>query len=207
MAVKNPDTASAAKPRRQQTIKVRNRAPSTADVVSAVEVALNSAPASVRAGFVDTVADHDGRGLDESLWGPGPSTQDVRTAALQGLKEAFVGRRELLDTSLSRTEAAELLGVSSQAVLDRLTDGELIGLKDGREWRIPMWQLHAGAPRGFLPAIAELRRVFPGGLVALSRWATTPHADLGDLTPADALAAGRVDQVIAAATAATAAAW
>jgi excisionase family DNA binding protein len=178
--------------------------PTAADVQAAVHTALDAVPASVRRHFIEAVAD-DGHGdLDPSLWGPGPSAADVRSAALQGLKDDFVARRELLRASLSRAEVAELLGVSSQAVLDRLTDGELIGLKEGREWRIPMWQLHPGAPRGFLPALAELRRAFPGGLVALSRWATAPHVDLGGMTPADALAAGRVDQVIAAATAITA---
>ncbi|HZE16826.1 MAG TPA: DNA-binding protein, partial [Mycobacterium sp.] len=72
---------------------------------------------------------------------------------------------------------------------------------------IPMWQVNAGAERGFLPGIADLRRVFPGGVVSLSRWAVTPNVDLGDMTPADALAAGRVQDVIAAATKTTTAAW
>jgi hypothetical protein len=70
-----------------------------------------------------------------------------------------------------------------------------------------MWQVHAGAERGFLPGIADLQRVFPGGLVSLSRWAVTPNVDLGDMTPANALAAGHVQDVIAVAATTTAAAW
>jgi excisionase family DNA binding protein len=164
-------------------------------------------PASVRTEFVEAVADQAAGTLDESLWGSGPSAEELRLAALQGLKDDFVARRDLLTVSLSRSEVAELLGVSPQAVLDRLRDGDLVGLKDGREWRIPMWQVNASAERGFVPGIAELRRLFLGGVVPLSRWATTPNVDLGGVAPADALAAGRVPEVIAIAATATAAAW
>lgn len=213
MAVRTTSTdAAAAKARRRResssAVKVRKRAaPSEKDIASAVHTALESAPASVRTDFVEAVADHDEAGLDDALWGAAPSTDAVRAAALQGLKSDFLARRELLGASLSRPQVAELLGVTPQAVLDRLAEGDLIGLRDGREWRIPMWQINAGAERGFLPGIAAVREVFPGGLVALSRWVTTPNADLGGATPADALAAGRVPQVIAAAAAITAAAW
>lgn len=213
MAVRTTSTdAAAAKARRRResssAVKVRKRAaPSEKDIASAVHTALESAPASVRTDFVEAVADREEAGLDDALWGAAPSTDEVRAAALQGLKSDFLARRELLDASLSRPQVAELLGVTPQAVLDRLAEGDLVGLRDGREWRIPMWQINAGAERGFLPGIAALREVFPGGLVALSRWVTTPNADLGGATPADALAAGRAPQVIAAAAAITAAAW
>lgn len=41
----------------------------------------------------------------------------------------------------------------------------------------------------------------------MSKWAATPNPELGDITPADALAAGRVDDVIAVVAKSTAAAW
>jgi hypothetical protein len=49
--------------------------------------------------------------------------------------------------------------------------------------------------------------VFPGGMVSLSRWATAPNVELGGMAPADALAAGRVQDVIGVAATATAVAW
>jgi excisionase family DNA binding protein len=163
---------------------------------------------SVKAEFFEAVTNTPRkRDLDESLWGNAPSAAELRTAALQALKDDFVARRELLHASLSRAEVAELLGISSQAVLDRLTHGDLAGVKDGREWRIPMWQVNAGAERGFLPGIADLRAVFPGGVVSLSKWAVAPNVDLWGMTPADALAAERVQDVIAVAAKTTAAAW
>ncbi|WP_117423434.1 helix-turn-helix domain-containing protein [Mycobacterium marinum] len=191
-----------AAPRRRQRASA-----SAAQLSSAVHAVLDAAPASVKAGFVETVAARDTDGLDESLWGSAPTAKEMSGAALQALQDDFVARRELLTMSLSTAEVAELLDISSQAVLDRITSGDLIGLKDGRQWRIPMWQLNAGAQRGFLPGIAQLRQAFPGGIVALSKWAATPNPELGDITPADALVDARIDDVIAVVAKSTAAAW
>ncbi|MFT4287707.1 MAG: DUF2384 domain-containing protein, partial [Nocardioides sp.] len=77
----------------------------------------------------------------------------------------------------------------------------------GREWRLPTWQFDPDAERGFVPGLAELQRVFPGGPVTLTAWMTTPHADLGDATPVAQLAAGHIDAVVLAAKSLTAAAW
>jgi excisionase family DNA binding protein len=192
--------------RRRQTTK-REKAPSAAEVTSAVQSVLQLVPASVQAGFVDAVTVNSTADLDESLWGAAPAPAKQRAAALQALEDDFVARRAVLDNSLTRAEVANLLGVSNQAVLERLETGDLIGLKKGREWRIPMWQINPDAERGFLPGLAQLRRVFPGGLVSLTRWATTPNVELGDKTPADVLASGHVDDVIRVAATITAAAW
>lgn len=179
------------------------------DVGSTVQAVFEAAPASVRAGFVEAITGATAQEpeLDEALWGRGPSPGKLRTAALQALKDDFVARRELIDASLPAAEVAELLGTSAQAVRDFVMSGDLVGLADGNDWRIPMWQLKAGVEQGFLPGIAQLRRVFPGGIVSLSRWMVTPSVDLGEMTPADVLAAGRVEEVFAVAAVTTAAAW
>ena len=137
--------------------------------------------------------------LDTALWGREPSAAERRTASLENLRLEFEARRTVLDESLTRAEVAELLDVSEQAVLDRLESGALIGLKKGREWRLPTWQFNPDAERGFVPGLAELQQVFPGGAVTLSSWVTAPSVDLDGTTPADALAAGHVDQVLLAA--------
>jgi hypothetical protein len=97
--------------------------------------------------------------------------------------------------------------VSEQAILNRLDAGDLVGLKKGREWRLPLWQFNAQTTRGFLPGLAELQAAFTGGVVSLTEWATTENADLDRQTPARALAAGDPAKVITVALHATAAAW
>lgn len=167
---------------------------------------LVTVPESDRDGFVTSVVGSETE-LDSALWGREPSAAERRTASLENLRLEFEARRTVLEESLTRAEVAELLDVSEQAVLDRLESGALIGLKKGREWRLPTWQFNPDAERGFVPGLAELQQVFPGGAVTLSSWATAPNIELGGATPAAALAAGHVDQVVLAAKSLTAAAW
>jgi len=168
---------------------------------------LTSVPDSVRDGFVRTVVGDPSDGLDTALWGRGPSPAERKEAALANLRLQYESRRQVVEASLTRTEAAELLDVSEQAVLDRLEAGDLIGLKKGREWRLPAWQFSPDAERGFVPGLARLREVFPGGAVSMTEWATSPNVELEGATPADELAAGHVDVVVHAASTGTAAAW
>ena len=83
-------------------------------------------------------------------------------------------------------------------MLDR---GALLGLKEGREWRIPAWQLDPERPTGVLPGVGDVARAYTGGLVSLSSWIQRPNPDLGGATPRDVLARGAVNEVVAAATA------
>ncbi|MFT4009951.1 MAG: helix-turn-helix domain-containing protein [Nocardioidaceae bacterium] len=145
--------------------------------------------------------------LDPTLWGHAPTPAERREAGLVNLRRQYESRRQVAESSLTRAEAAELLDVSEQAILDRLESGDLIGLKKGREWRLPAWQFAADSERGFLPGLARLRQAFPGGAVAITEWATSRNRDLAGATPAEKLAAGETDAVIRLAADGTAAAW
>lgn len=152
--------------------------------------------------FVGAVIGPDtDEGLDASLWGSRPSTTDALGAHLVNLAAKFAARRDVLAHSITRAEAARLLGISNQAVSDRLAAGDLVGLKDGRVWKLPAWQFNADTPLGWLPGVADLRQHFPAGPVTLTAWVTTPNVDLDNHTPAARLAAGDVAQVLRAAQA------
>jgi hypothetical protein len=139
------------------------------------------------------------RALDEALWGPAPSDAEVRRAAAENLAMGVARRDAVLESSLTRAEVAERLGKTAQAVSAMLERGALLGLKAGREWRIPPWQLDPGLSDGVLPGIAQLADAYRDGIVSLTEWTQRPNADLDDATPRDALARGRVDEVVAAA--------
>lgn len=145
--------------------------------------------------------------LDPELWGTAPTGQDAATAVVANLRKQFDARRELEASSVSRTEAAEPLGASEQAVTDALIARRLLGFKRGRRWVIPAWQLDAESEKGMLPGLGELADSFPGGLVALSAWATRPSQDLRGRQPCRALAHGEVDQVVQLSRTLTAAGW
>jgi hypothetical protein len=104
-------------------------------------------------------------------------------------------RRHLIARSLARHEAAGRLGVSAQAVSGMLDRGALVGLKEGREWRIPAWQFDGESPTGVLPGLRDLASRFPGSVVSLSRWIERENPDLDGMTPRAALQRGNVEAV------------
>lgn len=144
---------------------------------------------------------------DETLWGVAPTP----AAALRGIS-ANLSRQakdveELASQSITKAAAAKALKVSQATVATRIADGDLIAVRDGRRWLIPKWQLDPNQPDGLLPGLSLLRSVFPGSLVALTRWIQQPNADLGDRTPHWVLARGDLHSVIEVASQLTAAGW
>ena len=164
-------------------------------------------PAEAEA-FAETVeAESAPGGLDPTFWGADPDEPRAVAEGLGNLAVQFEARRRVEAASVSRDEVARLLGVSAQAVTEALAAGRLVGLKRGRTWLIPAWQLDADAETGVLAGVSRVADAFPGGVVALSLWMERPQADLDGSTPRRALARGRVDRVVALARSLTAAGW
>ena len=145
--------------------------------------------------------------LDENLWGPAPTRAQDAAAQLTLLERRFADRRALADRSLTPTQVAATLGISAQAVTDLLERGELVGLKTGRRWLIPAWELDPDHAGGVVPGLAQLARAFPGGVVSLTRWVSRPSPDLDGRTPQQALAEGDVEAVVALAHELTSVGW
>lgn len=145
--------------------------------------------------------------LDESLWGPAPTEAEAAAAEIDQLMLQFERRRAVATSALTREAAAELLKVSKQAVLDHLQHGDLVGLREGKRWLLPLWQFEADSERGFLPGIAAVQQAFPGGVVSLSRWITRANPDFAERPPREAMAAGDAGKVADAAKALAAAGW
>ena len=156
----------------------------------------------------DGLIGDDDQAIDlPAVWGRAPSRTTRELAESANLKKAFLTRQSVLQASVSRGQAAALLGLSEQAVTKHLDQGRIVGIKDRGRWAIPAWQLDADTRDGYLDGIDRLARVFPGGPVALTRWVTRPAADFDGRTPRDLLARNRVDEVVRAAQALTAKGW
>lgn len=137
--------------------------------------------------------DSAGAGASEALdevWGPAPTVEALRSGVEHQLRLDFERRRSLESESLTRSQVAELLGKSPQAVTGDLDAGRLVGIRVGRQWLIPAWQLAADSPTGLVPAIGELVRAFPAGPVALTAWVGRTSVDLDGRTPREALLQG-----------------
>ena len=136
-----------------------------------------------------------GAELDDAF-GHEPPPEAFQEALAWNLSVATERRRALIAASLTRRDVARRLAVSPQAVSDMLERGALIGLKEGREWRIPAWQLDDESPTGVVPGLQRIASRFPGSVVALSLWVAREHPDLDGLTPREALRRGDVEDVL-----------
>lgn len=145
--------------------------------------------------------------LDATFWGPAPDSVTVSQAAFFDLQDQFATRRQLSEESISRDEAARLLDVAPQSITAKLAAHKLVGLKVGREWRLPLWQFDPDAPSGVLPDLETLQSAFPGGVVSLSQWMQSAQPEFEGRLPREEMALRGSGSVIALAQALTAAAW
>jgi excisionase family DNA binding protein len=128
-------------------------------------------------------------------------------AVLADLRTQFAQRQQLAANSITRDDAAELLGISAQSVTDKLAAGKLVGIKVGREWRLPAWQFDPDMPDSVLPDLNIVQTVFPGGPVSLSQWILRPQPEFDGRTPREELIRHGSAGVIELAGALTATGW
>ncbi|GAB4100569.1 helix-turn-helix domain-containing protein [Sinomonas halotolerans] len=167
----------------------------------------HGASPAAREAFLAAAAHHADDRLDPGTWGEAPTEEAESSAALSQLSRDFNRREEALQSALTVTQAAKLIGISVQSLRERVEAGDLLGLKAGREWRLPPWQFSAETEKGYLPGLRRVRSEFPAGLVSLCLWAVRPNPDLGGSTPSQQLEAGHVEPVVRAARSITSAAW
>jgi excisionase family DNA binding protein len=146
-------------------------------------------------------------GLEERFWGPGPDSVTASQAVFADLSDQFAQRRQLAAASVTRDEAAELLGIAAQSITSKLAAHKLVGIKVGRQWRLPTWQFDPDNPSGVLPDLDILQAVFPGGVVSLSKWMLRQQPEFDGRTPREELALHDSASVIALASGLTAAGW
>lgn len=125
----------------------------------------------------------DAAGTDDE-WGPAISAEEAAELEQANLQLQVEQRREQLNVSFSRAQAADMLGISPQTVSEWVAQHRLVGLKDGREWRFPAWQFTPDNSDPVLPDLGRLVAAFPGGVVSLSRWMSRPNDNFGGRTPA-----------------------
>lgn len=170
-----------------------------------LEALVNQADESERARLEAAATTAPRDGLDERFWGPAPDAVTVTEAVVADLADQFEQRRQLAANSIGRQAAAQLLSISPQSVTVKLESRKLVGIKVGREWRLPRWQFNPDDVTGALPDLDVLQSSFPGGPVSLSRWIMHPNIEFDGRTPRDELVAHGSASVIKVARALAAA--
>lgn len=145
--------------------------------------------------------------LDEHFWGPAPDSVTAVKAVFADLSDQFAQRRQLAANGISRDDAAELLGITAQSVTAKLASRKLVGIKVGREWRLPTWQFDPDVPTGVLPDLDALQAAFPGGPVSLSRWMLTTQPEFDGRNAREEMILHGASPVIELARVLTATGW
>ncbi|MCJ0907131.1 antitoxin Xre/MbcA/ParS toxin-binding domain-containing protein [Rhodococcus sp. ARC_M6] len=145
--------------------------------------------------------------LDEESWGTVPTRTEAFEAIVGNLANQYAARQAIAATGLTCKQAAHLLGIREQAITAKIDEGKLIGLKRGREWRLPAWQFVPDNASGIVPRLDTLQAVFPGGPVSLSAWMNKPSNEFAGRTPLQELLAHGPDGVVAHAQRLTGSAW
>lgn len=141
-------------------------------------------------GFVEGLAD-----LQERVPGLHEAVDDLDREAARAYGHdagqralAALVWRVMAGEAITTEQARVLLGISRQALHQRVASGTLLGLPTARTTLFPTWQFEDGRVRPVVAALlgAFLRRL--GGDVdprMVLSWATTPQPELKDETPAE----------------------
>jgi hypothetical protein len=126
---------------------------------------------------------------------------EVRVAAARMRAE---GVARVLAATVSRRDAAQILGVAPDTVTRRIYAGRLVGFVCRNRWWLPTWQF---VEDDVLPGLDQMVAAWPGGLLALTEWAVAPAVDLGGQTPVQALRRRRLQRVLELERAIEVASW
>lgn len=178
----------------------------TTELRDAIAAVVNEADQSELA-RLEAAADESPDDLDERFWGPAPDSVTAVAAVLADLSDQFAQRQQLAEDGISRDAAAELLHITPQSVTAKLAARKLVGIKLGREWRLPTWQFDPDVSTGVLPDLDTLQAAFPGGPVTLSRWMLRAQPEFDGRTARQEMIVHGSRPVVELAQVLTATAW
>jgi hypothetical protein len=127
------------------------------------------------------------------------SDEEHSKLELAALTKNFKWRQELLKSSLTAPQVAELLNTTRQTPHDRLKKHSLIAVQDNGVWKFPTWQFDPEGPDGIIAGLPDVLKALNVPALSKISWLTRHNNALNGLTPIEALKFGQIDDVIAAA--------
>jgi hypothetical protein len=109
----------------------------------------------------------------------------------------FQHRRQLLESGLSATQVAELLGTSRQTPHDRVNAQTLLAIKENGKLCFPVWQFDPAGPDGVIEGLPAVLKALEMSDYAKLNWLTRANPYLEGNTPLQSLKTGEKERVIA----------
>ncbi len=124
------------------------------------------------------------------------SQEEQKALEINSLVNYFARRKELLARSIGAADAAELLGVSKQAIHHRIRDKKLIGMVEANSMRLPIFQFDPAGHNGCVEGLSEVLKTMSGSLLSKISWLTSSNAVFEGKAPIDVLKSGNQDAVL-----------
>jgi hypothetical protein len=152
---------------------------------------------------VDSAAD----ALANAITGKSFSRQERIQLEMETLSKHFQHRRQLLESSLTAVQVAQLLGASRQTPHDRVSSQTLLAIRDNGKLCFPSWQFDPAGSDGVIDGLPAVLKALKISDYAKLNWLTRVNPYLDGQTPIQALKAGQKEHVLAEASAVGAGQW
>ena len=139
--------------------------------------------------------------LAESIAGRSFTRTERIQLEIETLSRHFQHRRQLLDTAISASHVAQILGTSRQTPHDRVGSQSLIAIKENGKFCFPVWQFDPTGSDGVIDGLPDILKALQVSDYSKLSWLTRPNPYLDDLTPVEALKQGEKERVLAEAKA------
>lgn len=157
--------------------------------------------------FAQEQSDSKGNAVAEAIAGRRFSRKEQIQLEIDTVLRHFAHRRELLATSLTAPQVAQLLGTSRQTPHDRLASQTLLAIKDNGAFRFPLWQFDPAGSDGILEGLPEVLKALSMSDYAKLNWLTRNNPYLEGQTPLQLLKQGQKEVVLREAADAGAGQW
>lgn len=125
------------------------------------------------------------------------SDQERGKLEFAALTRNFKWRQELLKSSLTAPQVAQMLNTTRQTPHDRLKKNSLIAVQDNGVWKFPTWQFDPQGPDGVIAGLPDVLNALNVPAMSKISWLTRHNKALNGLTPIEALKNGQKHEVIA----------
>ena len=125
------------------------------------------------------------------------SDQERGKLEFAALTRNFHWRQDLLKSSLTAPQVAQMLNTTRQTPHDRLKKNSLIAVQDNGVWKFPTWQFDPQGPDGVIAGLPDVLNALNVPAMSKISWLTRHNKTLNGLTPIEALKSGQKEEVIA----------
>jgi hypothetical protein len=146
---------------------------------------------------IDSAAD----ALANAITGKSFSRQERIQLEMETLSKHFQHRRQLLESSLSAVQVAQLLGTSRQTPHDRVSSQTLLAIRDNGKLCFPSWQFDPAGSDGVIDGLPAVLKALEVSDYLKLNWLTRVNPYLDGQTPIQALKTGQKERVLAEASA------